>query len=265
MIDPGLVAMVRKAIESKPRNYISPAVLLSVTHQEAGDSPIFIDTKPGGIYRMNVAGATSFWSRRKLPDGRTEKRRIYTGLNEAQIRELIRIPEHIGGFSPPKMLVGKLAKFRFESGYWQRFPHLSKVDRFYYSCSWGLVQFMGPNISKTPDAKGIEFIRRFAADIPMQLLYGAGMLDDLLTRAHRSPVEKKWLEELEKRGDSMVIDGKQQAIVDLVRNATPVERAYKAYNSGFLDSAQEAVIRRARAVAGRAIDTDVYLKRIGGA
>lgn len=214
-MDVGLIAAAKKAVGEKPRRHVTPAHLLAVVQQESGGVPYFIDTKPGGLYAANVQMAVEYFKWRK--DTKTGQRvrvgPFRTGFNRQEIHELITIPGRVGDWIAPKDLQGKPAKFRFEYSYWEsrKFQHLSPEDRFYMASSWGLVQFMGPNITgqaTTPEA--IQFIRRFTADIPMQLLYGAGMLDDLLAQAG---------------GD--------------------LHKAYRGYNSGDIDSQQPAVIARA--------------------
>lgn len=226
MIDLGLIALARKAVASKPRDYITPSILLAVVMQESGGCPYFIDTKPGSLYHLNVGAACKYFKKRRKPDGSWETLGpFFTGFKPNDIRQMITVPDEIDGWRVPQAMRGHLAKFRFEYGYWERFNNLGKTDRFYMSCSWGLVQFMGPNISKQGD---IGFIKRFAADVPLQLLYGAGMVDDLLTNNHG----------------------------DLVK-------AYKAYNSGNPNSTRRDVIDRAEAVARRALEIELELKRRG--
>lgn len=228
MIDVGLIARAKKAVESKERKHVTPAILCAFVMQESHGCPYFVDTKPGSIYRLNTNAAISYKATLKgrllTPEECKERGldpndsprmpgkiiKIDTGLIEAEIRAAITIPNKIGNFDVPAIMRGKLAKFRFEPGYWKKYKQLSKIDRFLYSSSWGLVQFMGPNISPQPDRAGIEFIKRFMADVDLQLLYGAGMIDDLLKRAGGDP-----------------------------------HKAYRGYNSGNVNSTNQAVIKRA--------------------
>lgn len=210
MIDVGLVAKAKKAVTSKTRKHVTPAILCAFVQQESGGVPYFVDHKPGSIYRMNLAAALKI-AHRNPKTGKIE--RIPTGLTEQDIRAIITIPNKLGEWEVPSIMRGQLAKFRFEPGYWRKFPQLELHDRFIYSCSWGLVQFMGPNISPVPDRQGIDFIKRFMADVDLQLMYAAGMIDQLLVRAD---------------GD--------------------VNKAYRGYNSGNVHSTDPAVIARANNV-----------------
>jgi hypothetical protein len=210
MIDPGLVAKARKAVDAKPRTHVTPEILCAFVLQESAGIPYFVDTKPGSIFRSNVNAAISYKAKLKDNGGII---RVSTGLTEPEIRAAITLPDKVGLFDVPAIMRGKMAKFRFEPGYWKKFPALSKIDRFLYSSSWGCVQFMGPNISKNPDRAGIEYIKRFMADVDLQLLHGAGMVDDLLKKSH---------------GD--------------------VNLAYRGYNSGNIHSTDPAVISRANNV-----------------
>jgi len=213
-IDLGLLESARKAIAAKPRHFITPQVLLAVVMQESHGMPYFVDTKPGSQYKQNVYGAT----------------RPYTGLTEKDVRGAILLPAKIGDFEVPKTMQGQLAKFRLEPSYWHRYtpdkyPLLAdKIMRFYFCSSWGMVQFMGPNISHEPTAEGIEFIRRFSADVGMQLVYGAGMIDGLLQANH---------------GD--------------------VDAMYRAYNSGNPHSHDPAVIARAQSVTRSALEIGRFI------
>jgi len=220
MIDLGIIATAKRAVETKPRRFVTPAILLAVVMQESSGVAIFIDTKPGSLFAANMYEA-------KYPaifdrDGKIIGR-ANTGLTDQEIKQAVIIPAEIDGWRVPKELVGKVAKFRFEYSYWKRYGSLPKVERFRMSSSWGLVQFMGPNVvkgAKDPDL----FIQRFAADLPLQLLYAAGMIDDLLGPA----------------GD--------------------VERMYRAYNSGNPDSKNSKVVARAVAVEKSAISISAYLR-----
>jgi hypothetical protein len=207
MIDVGLIAKAKKAVASKPRKFVTPAILCSFVQQESNGVPYFIDHKPGSLFRMNLNAAMKI-NYRNPKTGKIEK--VSTGLSEKDIRGLITIPNKLGEWEVPPAMRGQLAKFRFEPGYWRKFPQLELHDRFIYSCSWGLVQFMGPNISPVPDKQGIDFIKRFMADVDLQLMYAAGMIDQLLVKAN---------------GD--------------------VNKAYRGYNSGNVNSTDPAVIQRA--------------------
>lgn len=223
MIDPGLITLAKKAVETKPRKHVTPAILLAVVMQESHGMPYFVDTKPGSIFAANIYDAQypPIWKDDKIIG------RATTGLRESEIRQAITIPEVLGKWRPPRAMVGKMAKFRFEHSYWKRHGHLDKMERFRMSSSWGLVQFMGPNITKGMDRDDADyFIQKFAADVPLQLLYGAGMLDDLLIAAEGN-----------------------------------VDHAYRAYNSGNPESKNAKVIARAKGVERRALEIDLYLKR----
>lgn len=222
MIDQALVAAAKRVVASKPRNHITPAMLLAAVMQESSGVNYFTDFAPDSLFHANVTAACRYYKKKKLADGQIIRLGPYnTGFSPADIKRLIAFPAKVSSkigadWAVPPGLIGKFAKFRFEYGYWENrdIARLPNEQRFYASCSWGVVQFMGPNISKEYDA---SFIRRFAADIPLQLLYGAGELDKLLTRT----------------------DG------DLFR-------AYKAYNSGNPESQDPEVIARANAVVRRA-------------
>lgn len=228
MIDLGLAALAKKAVDSKPRHFVTPAILLAVVDQESHCANLFIDTKPGSMYALNMQDAIIHKVRDKT--GKVINR-ISTGLKESEIRQWITLPETIDGWQVPREFAGQKSKFRFEYGWWKHYANISnREERFRLSSSWGLVQFMGFNVvgnsGKTGEA-AIKMIQRFAADVPEQLLHAAGTFDDLLVRAH---------------GD--------------------VLRAYKGYNSGDVDSENSAVIARAQAVAAGAIKIQEYLKGV---
>ena len=217
MIDPGLIAAAKKAVEAKPRQFLTPAILLAVVLQESRGVPYFTDTKPGSLYALNVADAIVHTVR----DGHGNPiRQVVTGLKEPEIRQAIIIPEIVDGWRVPRSMVGQRAKFRFEYGYWQNYGHLEKMHRFRMSCSWGLTQIMGPNITDQLIGDPADlFIQRFAADVALQLLYGAGIIEGLLEKSHGS-----------------------------------VDHAYRGYNSGQIDSTSVAVINRAKAVERSALE-----------
>ncbi|HEY9792076.1 MAG TPA: hypothetical protein V6D22_16840 [Candidatus Obscuribacterales bacterium] len=227
MIDLGLISLAKKAVALKERHFITPAILLAVVNQESHCANLFIDTKPGGQYALNVQDAITHKVRDKT--GKVINK-IATGLKESEIRQFITLPDQIDGWQVPKEFAGQKSKFRFEYGWWQHaaYTKLPKQERFALSTSWGLVQFMGFNIvgnsGKTGD-EAIKLIQRFAADVLMQLEYAAGTLDTLLIRAN---------------GD--------------------VFKMYKGYNSGDVDSEDPAVIARAKAVAASAIQIDTEIK-----
>lgn len=211
MIDLGLLAQINRAIAAKPRKHVTPAILLAIAMQESHQLPYFIDTKPGSQFAMNLHTASRI-----------------TGINAKTLTDFVRIEPIEGGWKVPACMVGKLAKFRCEPGYWKRYTDLAPLDRFVYSCSWGIFQFMGPNIAKNHTPKDIEFIKRFAADVPMQCVYAAGMVDDLLD--HGS-----------------------------------VDAMYRAYNSGDPHCKNPEVVARARAVSQSAIEIQKYLDKQGRA
>lgn len=184
MIDLGLIAAARKAVASKPRRFVTPAHVVAVAMQESHGVPTF--TPWEAQYRANLRAAINI-----------------TKMNEGEIRKLIIIPVAVNGWKVPTMLVNKFAKFRCEPGYWKRFRDLPAADRFYMSCSWGLGQLMGAHL---PDANAV---RRFLADVPQQVLWVAGMMDQLLISSH---------------GD--------------------LKRAYAGYNSGDIDCQDRAVLHR---------------------
>lgn len=267
MIDLGLLQFVSEAIAKKPRRWLKPSTLMAVVDQESHGAPFFIDTRPGSQYSLNMKGAQVY--RHTDPHDKRKAIIVSTGLKEAQIKQWITIPRKIGDWSVPSGMIGKLAKFRFESGYWEKYRTDIPDDytRFMYSCSWGLVQFMSPNISKTHDEAGINSIRRFSADIPLQLLYGAGMVEELLERASK-PISTEQIERWQKGYAYM--HGKEETkvppltpeIFQLCTNATQIERAYKGYNSGNIDSHDLSVIKRAQAVKLGAAATETYLQSI---
>lgn len=226
MIDLGLVAAAKKAVAAKPRKHVTPAMLLAVCDQESHCMPYFVDTKPGSQYALNMGEAIVHKVRDKHGN---VLERIPTSLKESEIRGYITLPEEVDGWKVPKELAGQRAKWRFEYGWWKHYGKMTnREERFMLSSSWGLVQFMGFNIIGNSGKTGgdaIAFIRKFACDVPLQLLYAAGMFDDLLTDA----------------------DG------DLLR-------AYKGYNSGKIDSQDPAVIARAKAVVANAARIKLQIK-----
>lgn len=186
-IDLGLIAQAKTAVAAKPRKWVSPEMLLAFVMQETSGVPYFIDHKPGSLCYANIFDAVGYRRKVKDANGKLQTIRVFTGLTSGQIREEITIKEKVGNWTAPRVMRGQLAKFRFEPGYFikhkKRFPELSLIDLFLYSSSWGLVQFMAPNIVKGgPTPENLEFIRRWRADPAMQLLYGAGMIDDLLVK-----------------------------------------------------------------------------------
>jgi hypothetical protein len=223
VIDLGLLAALKKAVTAKPRKFLTPAILGAVVLQESGGVPYFIDTKPGSLYRLNILGAVKYRHVTDRSDGTRTVQMIETGIREREIRDVIMIPPMVEHYQVPKIMRGQLAKFRFEPSYWVQYPNLAKMDRFLYSCSWGLGQVMAPHLGQ-PDALGFNFIRRFMADTDLQLLYAAGMVEELLERAD---------------GD--------------------VLGAYKGYNSGDVNSENAAVIARAQIVARSAQQIQRYV------
>ena len=187
-LDLGLLAQARTAVAAKPRKFLTPEILLAFVYQESGGVPYFIDHKPGSLCYANIYSAVGYKRTLKKDDGTKQVIRVFTGLTAMQITKEITLPEKVGNFTVPKVMRGQLSKFRFEPGYFikhkKRYPQLSLIDLFLYSSSWGLVQFMGPNIVKSPTPENLEFIRRFRADPAMQLLYGSGMIDDLLVKTN---------------------------------------------------------------------------------
>lgn len=239
-LDRGLVALARKAVAAKPRHYVTVHDLLAVVQQESHGMPYFTDTKPGSIYSLNVAAAITYHKKvrarnslgQPLVDEKGNpvfvRKAFNTGLTQRDILKAIIIPEQIGSFRPSKTLVGQKAKFRFEYGYWERFSNIADpIQRFRMASSWGMVQFMGPNISgKLAGEEADLFIQRFAADLDMQLLYGAGLLDELLVRARGS-----------------------------------MDHAYRGYNSGDVNSDNPDVIARAKNVAKQAVIYESELRQ----
>jgi hypothetical protein len=208
-LDVGLIANAKKAIAAKPRKYITPAILLAVIMQESGGCCYFLDLKSASQFKMNVYGAMAY--NKKDSDGKIN--RIYTGFNENNIRNMSIIDPKIQDFIVNKQLVGKIAKFRFEPTYWEKYSHLVPETRFIFSCSWGLPQFMGSNISKVLDDIGALYIKRWRADIALQLETASTFIDELLEQS---------------KGD--------------------VNRMYRGYNSGDINSTSPEVIYRADAV-----------------
>lgn len=229
-IDPGLYARAQKAVGAKTRKHVTAEMLVAVVMQESGQSPIFIDTKPGGLCAANIKMAVEYYKYKKDP-ATGKKIRIgpfKTGFTEADVKRMMTIPERVGSFQTPKELAGKLCKFRFERGYWEKkaYAHLEPEHRFYMSCSYGLTQHMAMNITRD---LSMEAIKRFMADIDLQLLYGAGTLDSLLTRANGNLL-----------------------------------RAYKGYNSGNIDSDNADVIARAGNVVAHHKQVLAWVKTRGG-
>lgn len=186
MLDLGLIAAAKKAVAAKPRKYVNPEILLAFVMQESSGVPYFVDHKPGSLFAANVYEACNY-KKRIGPPGNKKIIRVATGITPAQIRQWVTIPEKIGDFQVSKTMRGQLAKFRFEPVYWvktcKRYPHLSLEDKFIFSSSWGLVQFMAPNICKEPTPENLQFIRRWIADPALQLVYASGMIDGLLVTA----------------------------------------------------------------------------------
>jgi hypothetical protein len=224
MIDVGLVARARTACGARQRKYLTVSQLLAVVMQESGGVPYFIDTKPGSIYALNLADAITH----KIRDDHGNVIGVVpTGLKADEVRDLIRLPEQINGWSVPRDLVGRMSKFRFEYAYWRRYQSLDKVARFRMSCSWGLGQFMGANVAgKLQQPEAEHYVHKFAADIPLQMLYTAGEMDRLLILAD---------------GD--------------------LDQAYRGYNSGNIHSLNKSVIARAHNVVARERDIAASLKR----
>lgn len=227
MIDLGLLSSAAKACLAKPRAKVTPSILAAVVMQESGGAPYFVDTKPGSLYSVNMSDAVQHVMKQRMPDGRLVViGSISTGLTRKDITEVITIPAQVGNYRVPIAMAGRLAKFRFEYEYWKENAHIADLkDRFLFSCSWGLCQFMGPNISKEPTTEGLGFIKKFIADVDMQLLYGAGMIDHLLVANH---------------GD--------------------IEAMYRAYNSGSANSHDPKVIARAQAVHINAVKIDQFIE-----
>lgn len=263
MIDLGLLQLINEAIVKKQRRWIKPSTLMAVILQESHGQPFFIDTRPGSLYSLNMLSSEKY--NKTDPHDKRKRIVITTGLKRAEIHKWITIPKKIGDWSVPPGMVSKLAKFRFESGYWERYRTAIPDDysRFIYSCSWGLVQFMGPNISKTHDQAGIDYIRRFAADIPLQLLYGAGMVEDLLERASK-PISAELIKLWKDGGyvKGIWVPPLEPEVFKACVNATQIERMYKGYNSGRIDSTDKAVIKRAQAVKQSAADIETYIQSI---
>jgi hypothetical protein len=162
-LDPGLVAICKKALEAKPRRFVTLPDVLAVALQESSGVATFTPWDPQ--YKLNMAAA-----------------RAGTGMGEADIRKLIVIPALVETWKTPAIMVNKFAKFRFEKTYWESLTHLEMPERFYKSCSWGLGQLMGAHL---PDTNAI---RRFMGDVQEQGEYLAGMMDSLLVEAEGSLV-----------------------------------------------------------------------------
>lgn len=184
------------AVKERPRRYLTPAILYAVIMQESGGVPYFNETDKQ--FNINMGSAI-----------------LNSSLSPNQIKTIITIPDNINGIVIDPFMAGKMAKFRFEKGYWKKFPELDPVTRFRVSCSWGISQVMGANISKT---KGLQ-IQLFSANIKQQLSWTANELERLLRLAS---------------GD--------------------VFKMYKGYNSGNINSTNLDVINRAREVVNRLKD-----------
>lgn len=167
-MNPGLVDACKKAIATKTRTHPRghPAVkvedMLAVIKKESSFNPVFLE----GERQLKENLATAVWA---------------TGLRESEIRALITISPRVGYWKVPRELSGRLAKWRLEPEWYVKSMRLHFLNAFYWSSSWGLVQFMGFNICPDVTREDLpNIIQRFAADIPMQLLYCAGELEKLL-------------------------------------------------------------------------------------
>lgn len=216
-----LVMLAKKVVAATTPKHVTPAILLAVIMQESSGVAFFFDTGFGSLFKMNIFGAMKY--RKKKADGTFEI--IYTGLREGQIRTMATIGPTVGKYIVNKLIVGNIAKFRFEPAYWERFAHLPIETRFIFSCSWGLPQFMGPNINRVLDETGAEYIKQWRADLSMQLTSAVHFIDNLLEHSH---------------GD--------------------VNKMYRGYNSGDINSANPDVIYRANAVEKAA---NLYQIQIG--
>lgn len=132
-------------------------------------------------------------------------------LPEDKILEIITIPGKVGDFVVPKELAGKVAKFRLEPGYWAKYKDRDPETRFRMSASWGLTQVMGANIA-TGSSANLNILH-FSANIEWQLRKAADMLEKLLILS---------------KGD--------------------INKMYRGYNSGNINSLNPAVLLRAAAV-----------------
>lgn len=111
---------------------------------------------------------------------------------------------------------GKAAKFRLEPGYWE-WALQQQLDtpseKFLCACSIGIAQQMMRWILPAGEGNWSSFINDFMGSLSLQMAYLAGNLEKLLIEAN---------------GDLL--------------------KAYKAYNSGDMNSSDPAVIARANRV-----------------
>jgi len=145
--------------------------MLAVIKKESSYSPVFLEGERQ--FRENLATAVNA-----------------TGLRETEVRALITIPARIGFWKVSRELAGRLAKWRLEPAWYVKGMQEDFLHAFYWGSSWGLVQFMGFNVCPNINDPGLpNKIQRFAADIPMQLLYCAGELEKLLILSnHNRPL-----------------------------------------------------------------------------
>ena len=232
IVDLGLINKTEKACALKPRKFVTPAILCAVAIQESNGIPYFQDTKPGSIFSMNLGPAICYHKKIGEVDGKPIFAAYKTGLYEKDIRRIITIPAKVNNYQPAKQMVGMMAKFRFEPSYWERNAKLENLEeRFLYSCSWGVMQFMGPNAAYNlgPCEAGFNRIREFMCSPDMQLAAGADYIENIMAK----------------------ISGHD------------CEHMYREYNSGNPNSTNPDVEKRALAVAARAkeIQTSIFDKR----
>lgn len=192
--------MIKKAVLAKPRKFVNERVLWSVVQQESEGCSTFIRTDHQ--YKQNMITAIKL-----------------TGKTEEEILKLVTLP------------TGKIAKFRLEGSAYLRsdFKKLPFETRFYLSTSFGLCQKMGYLlVNKKYDSVWVKgTVMGFANQEALQLLYGAGDMDNGMQRAFLSPaVTKKDLKTLTYHG-------------------------YSAFNSGSIIPKKADVAKRCQEVVSR--------------
>jgi hypothetical protein len=149
-----LIKRVQTMIASKPRKHVTAADVLAVIQKESSGIAVFDGTEP--LFVANLRAAARI-----------------TGLSKEAILNTVRVN-------------GVICKFRCEPGYWAWASKLkgswTAEERFLLSCSFGLGQKMARWLvsSGIEGAQWIAFIRKFNADLNLQIQYVCGDLDALL-------------------------------------------------------------------------------------
>ena len=151
---------IKAAIALKPRHFVTWQDVEAVIQQETSGVPIFNPNET--LYKLNLLSAEN------LAD-----------LPPAVIKQSVTIIQ-----GP---LEGKICKFRMEPGYWRWADSQTGLDiqlRVLLACSLGVGQKMARwLITNVPKYQWGNVIRHFMADVPTQLLYVAGDLDNLLLQS----------------------------------------------------------------------------------